>query len=75
MTPITRESARSAVAELPASDKNRVDVWPFSETALEQLSDWLDERLVDLEARYNAYRTRSSVRNAILGKDRSRNAA
>jgi hypothetical protein len=40
--------------------------------ALEQLSAWLDERLVELEDRYNGYRTRSSVRNAILGQDRSR---
>jgi hypothetical protein len=72
MTPITRESARLAVSELPAAGGEPLDIWPLSDMALEQLSAWLDERLVELEDRYNGYRTRSSVRNAILGQDRSR---
>jgi hypothetical protein len=70
MTPITRESARLAVAELPAG-REFPDVGVFCETALERLADWLDVQLDELEARYEGYRTRSSVRNAILGKDRS----
>jgi hypothetical protein len=66
MTPITRESARLSVSEAPVS--GRGDTWPLCETALGTFSDWLDERLCELEDRFRSYRTRSSVRVSIVGK-------
>jgi hypothetical protein len=71
MTPITRESARLAVSELPPAVSQAKPEWPLHETALDVFSDWVAEQLADLEVRFGAFRTRTSLRAGILGQRRA----
>lgn len=64
MTPITRESARHSVAQLPENGRAGGD-WQLVEAHLDTLSDWVDAQLQELEQEFDAFRTRSSLRNSL----------